>query len=290
MYDRTLPTADPRSCEPEKFGGLSADQHSALELLAKARDAAGLGSEGFHTGSTVKIKEGGLHDADLHSPLMDWPKHYRFGPDLTDLANIREHAEPRQQIGGNEHRSSIQTVDLDLQMEDQLYMRSDLEKRLQPEHNGNSRIANLGEPGSQSSPSPQVTLTRYQIFIKTPERKTCLVWVHAESTIMQLKQQIWALTGYPLQIQHLVSGKRSLQDSRTMKNYEINPGTSIVLKFRLRGGALPQGQPSSSGGDKGKKAAPQQQPKGGSSYKNIYRVADIQGLLQIKVDIHQGHT
>lgn len=99
--------ADPRSCEPEKFRGHSADQRSALELLAKARDAAGWGSEGFHTGSVVKIKEGGMHDVDLHSSLMDRAKHYRSGTDLTDLANIREQAEPRQQIGGNEYRSSI---------------------------------------------------------------------------------------------------------------------------------------------------------------------------------------
>lgn len=130
-------------------------------LLAKAREAAGLGSEGFYTGSVVKIKEGGLHEADLHSLFKDWPKNYRSGPDLTDLANIREQTGPRQQIGGNEYRSSIQTVDLDLQMEDRHYMRSDLEERIQPKHTGNSRIADLGGPGSQSSPSPQVTLTRY---------------------------------------------------------------------------------------------------------------------------------
>lgn len=109
------------------------------------------------------------------------------------------------------------------------------------------------------------------------------MWVHAGSTILQLKQQIWAETGYPVQIQHLVSGRWSLQDSRTLKSYEISPGTIIVLNLRLRGGALPQGQPSSSGGDKGKKTTPQHQPKGGSSYKNI-----LQGNRDSRSSPEQG--
>lgn len=121
----------------------------------------------------------------------------------------------------------------------------------------------------QPEPRQHVTSTCFQIFIKPPVGKTSLVWVHVQSTIMQLKQKIWALMGYPVQIQHLVSGRRSLQDSRTLKNYDISPETTIALNLRLRGGALPQGHPSSSGGDKGKNIASQHQPKEGSSYKNI---------------------
>lgn len=86
---------------------------------------------------------------------------------------------------------------------------------------------------------------------------------------MQLKQQIWALTGYPVQLQHLIKGRWSLQDSRTLGSYEISTEETIVLNFRLRGGAMHQGQTSFSGGEKGKKAAPQHQSKGFSSYKNI---------------------
>ena len=92
---------------------------------------------------------------------------------------------------------------------------------------------------------------------------------------MQLKQQIWALMGYPVQIQHLVSGRWSLQDSRTLKNYDISPETTISLNLRLRGGALPQGHPSTTGGEKGKT---QQQPKGGYSYKNILQGSRGPGL------------
>jgi len=75
--------------------------------------------------------------------------------------------------------------------------------------------------------------------------------------------------GYPVQIQHLVSGRWSLQDSRTLETYDIGPETTIALNLRLRGGALPQGHQSTIGGDKGKKTTSQHQPKGDFSYKNI---------------------
>lgn len=103
----------------------------------------------------------------------------------------------------------------------------------------------------------QVKTFTFQILIKPPQGKTRLVWVHAGSTSLQLKQQIWAEMGYPVQIQHLVSGRRSLQDCKSMKSYGFGPGSIITLNFRLRGGAPPQGQQN---GDKGKKTA---------SYKNI---------------------
>ena len=77
------------------------------------------------------------------------------------------------------------------------------------------------------------------------------------------------IDGIPCSDPTFFSGRWSLQDSRTLESYEISPETTIVLNLRLRGGASPQGQPSSSGGDKGKKTAPQHQPRGGSSYKNI---------------------
>lgn len=169
-----------------------------------------MGFAGFYTVSVVAIQEGGLHDADLLPLSMKWPKHCRSGLDLTDLATIREQPEPRQQTGGNEHRSSRGFEELDMQMEDRPNTRSDMEDCLQPEHTKISHDTGLGGSGTQSKPRLQVTTIRFQIFIKTPEGKSCLVWVHAESTIMQLKQQIWALMAYPVQIQHLVSGRRSL--------------------------------------------------------------------------------
>ena len=75
--------------------------------------------------------------------------------------------------------------------------------------------------------------------------------------------------GYPIPIQHLVSGRHSLQDSRSLKEYGIKAEMIISLNLRLRGGAVHQGIPSSAGGEKGKKATPQQQTTGGPSYKKI---------------------
>ena len=54
-----------------------------------------------------------------------------------------------------------------------------------------------------------------------------------------------------------------------MMEYGIKVDSTISLNFRLRGGVVQQGRPRSAGGEKGKKATPQQQPTGGLSYKNI---------------------
>lgn len=87
----------------------------------------------------------------------------------------------------------------------------------------------------------QVTNPCFQILIKPPQGNTLLVFVHAGASPLQLKKQIWAEMGFPVQIQHLVSGGRSLQDCRSLESYGIGPGSTIILNFRLRGGVLPQG-------------------------------------------------
>ena len=147
------------------------------------------GSTGFHTGLVVAINEGELHGADLLPLSMHGPKHCRFGLDLLDLANIREQPDPRQQIGGSKNRSSRGFVDPDMHKDRRPKSRRDLKDCSQPE---------------------QVRANRFQNFIKPPEGKTRLVWVHAGDTILQLKQLIWTEMGYPVHLQHLVSGRWSL--------------------------------------------------------------------------------
>lgn len=184
---------------------------------------------------------------------------YRSGMDISDLSS------PRQQIGGMMHRLSRGEADLKLQSAESFNKRLDLEDSLQSENFLISRDSRSGRPGTQQKPNPQVKKNHFQLFIKTPEGKTCLLWVHSGSTIMQLKQKIWPLNGYPVQLQHLIKGRWSLQDSRTLGSYEISTEETIVLNFRLRGGAMHQGQTSFSGGEKGQKATPQHQSKGFSS-------------------------
>lgn len=183
------------------------------------------------------------------------------------------------QICGNEHRSSTGFADQELETKNPKYASQSPDLGNITSKRGNDEITrtttaearNVLSEGRKPflDGSHQVTKTCFQIFIKTPESKSFLVWVHAYSTVMQLKQQIWALSGYPRQIQHLVNGRWSLQDNKTMGSYGINPGVTIVLNFRLRGGAPFQGQTSSSEGEKGKNTASHHQPKGGISYKNI---------------------
>lgn len=166
--------------------------------------------------------------------------------------------------------------------------RQDLEESTQLDHLATS--IDTGSGRAQPDRRKQVTKNSFQIFIKTPEKKSLLVWVSGNRYVSLLKHQICALTGYPGQIQHLVSGRWSLQDHRTLGSYEISPGETIVVNLRLRGGAPFQGQPSSSGGEKGK-TVPQHKPKGAPSYKNILQGNRESGPPpQIKVDIHLGHT
>jgi len=188
---------------------------------------------------------------ELRNGLSSGAKYCRIGVDPSDLPRSRQKQNgfsPDPELKAEKHR------------------RQDLEEYTHLAHLEISKDTGSGK--AQSQRRHQVTKHRFQIFIKTPEMKTLLVWVNADSSVLQLKQQICALIGYPEQIQHLASGRRSLQDNRTLGSYEISPGETIVLNLRLRGGAPSQGQPTSSRGGKGK-TVPQQKTKGAPSYKNI---------------------
>lgn len=77
------------------------------------------------------------------------------------------------------------------------------------------------DPQIIGNPLFQLRSNPFQIFIRPPVGKSQLVWVHEDTTIMQLKQKIWGLMGYPVPIQHLVNGHNSLQDCKLLKDYAI---------------------------------------------------------------------
>ena len=74
--------------------------------------------------------------------------------------------------------------------------------------------------------------------------------------------------GYPVPIQYLVNGLRSLQDCRLLKDYSIKQEMTITLNLWLRGGAA-QSIPRSAEGDKRNMPNSQQQANRGPSYRNI---------------------
>jgi len=106
------------------------------------------------------------------------------------MSKIQDLQEPRQQIGGYMHRSNRGFADRYMQMAECPNRSSDLEDCLQPDHKATSNDTGSGRAGTQIKCRHQVTKACFQIFIKTPEKQSFLVWVHAESTVLQLKQKI----------------------------------------------------------------------------------------------------
>lgn len=98
---------------------------------------------------------------------------------------------------------------------------------------------------SQTSSQPQYTSTgsdgiitnRSQLFVKNPSGKSTLIWAHATDNVTDLKHNIANHIGYPDSQQHLLTGGRTLQDYRTLKDYNIMPRSTTILNMRLRGGA-----------------------------------------------------
>lgn len=101
-----------------------------------------------------------------------------------------------------------------------------------------------------------------------------LVWVHASDCLMHLKKIISQNTGYPAQIQHLLYGGKSLQDDRTLTDYNILSTSSLILNLKLRGGAATSSKINSAGGGIGSSTSKsteskQKQKNESLSFKNI---------------------
>lgn len=91
------------------------------------------------------------------------------------------------------------------------------------------QVASIGSDG--------IRFNRFQIFVKALSGKTTVLWALATDYVTDLKQNIAIHIGYPINQQHLIYGGRSLQDSRSVKDYNIKPISTIILNMRLRGGA-----------------------------------------------------
>lgn len=112
---------------------------------------------------------------------------------------------------------------------------------------------------------------RFQILVRTPMGNTILIWTHATDRAIDLKNNIANQIGYPAGEQNLVTGGRSLQDHRTLKEYNIKPGSTIFLNMRLRGGATTSKTTEGGSGSKSNHnpAQHQQYRSEGASYKHI---------------------
>lgn len=64
-----------------------------------------------------------------------------------------------------------------------------------------------------------------------------MIWTYDRDRVSELKNNIADQIHCPAGKQHLLNEGRSLQKCRTMQEYNIKPGSTIILNMRLRGGA-----------------------------------------------------
>jgi len=95
---------------------------------------------------------------------------------------------------------------------------------------------------------PQVARSGFQILLKTPKGNTTVIWTYDSDRVSDLKNNIADQNGYPSAEQHLLNEGRSLQECRTMQEYNIKLGSTITLNMRLRGRAENAGTSSQSKG------------------------------------------
>ncbi|KAH7706112.1 hypothetical protein AAVH_26668 [Aphelenchoides avenae] len=99
---------------------------------------------------------------------------------------------------------------------------------------GESQLALCASPNASTQPDDNPI----SVFVKTLSGTTRVLEARCSWTVQTLKEAIQAKDGIPVDKQRLVHAKQQLSDTKTLRDYGIENGSTVHVLARLKGGGF----------------------------------------------------